>query len=94
MARRDSRQAGRPVRRGREARSPAAERPARETGPMHRLTDSTVQLVAMLQARLDRLHKNRNPDVAEIASLLDRQLAQIRHEIGHSSDGETNRDED
>ena len=48
----------------------------------------------MLQARLDRLRKNRNPDVAEIASLLDRQLAQIRHEIGHSSDGETNRDED
>lgn len=54
----------------------------------HQLIDSTSQLVAMLQLRIDLLRKTGDPKVSEIAGQLEEQLAEIRREIGRSGEDE------
>ena len=53
---------------------------------------STAQLIATLQLRLDLLRKSGDPQLSAIARQLEKQLTEIRGELGGLGECETDKD--
>ena len=56
------------------------------------MTGSTAQLIATLQLRLDLLRESGDPQLSGIARQLEKQLTEIRGELGGPGEGETDED--